>query len=280
MEIKMSSEPLISIVTVSYQAELTIEKTIQSVLNQTYGNIEYIFKDGGSVDATNAIIKRYEKMLHKRGIHTKHIVGADRGVYHAMNQALMHCNGQYVMFLNADDTLYCDSVLQDIFSIDFGKDHPDIIYGDAVFVDESLHFLWKGNINNIKNKSPFCHQSSFVKRQWMVERPFDETLQITADYDFVYKSFIEKAVFFYVNTIVAKVNRGGISGRYLVRDRIESRKVRLRYNGKEERSLSKKCQYILVLASACVQEILFKILPSQVCTQIRHMNKKRKMKSI
>ena len=280
MDIKMSGEPLISIVTVSYQAESTIEKTIQSVLNQTYRNIEYIFKDGGSVDATNSIIKRYEKMLHKRGIPTKHIVGADRGVYNAMNQALIHCNGQYVMFLNADDMLYCENVLQDIFSIDFGNDYPEIIYGDVDFVDEALHFLWKGDMSVISKKSPFCHQSSLVKKQWMVERPFDETLQIAADYDLIYKSFTEKAVFFYVNIIVARVNRGGISGRYLVRDRIESRKVKLRYNGGEERSLSKKCQYILILASACVQEILFKILPSKVCTQIRHMNKKRKMKSI
>lgn len=273
----MPDFPLISIVTVSYQAEGTIDKTIKSVLCQTYSNIEYVFKDGDSKDNTNKIIEEYKLILHDRGIHTEHIISKDTGIYNAMNQALEYCKGQYIIFLNADDELYSENVLTDVFHSDFQYKDADIIYGDTDFIDTPLHFLWKGNIGIIKDKCPFCHQSSFVKTQWMVQHPFDETLRITADYDFIYKSFYEDAVFCYINLIISKFHRGGVSGTKLVQDRREHRMVQLRYNRNEEIKMSRKLKFALILLNAYVQETIFDIIPPGLCAKIRHMNKKRKM---
>lgn len=276
----MFNEPLISIVTISYQAEAAIGKTINSVLIQTYRNIEYIFKDGDSKDNTNEIINQYEKLLHNRGIRTKHIVNKDSGIYDAMNQSLKYCEGKYILFLNADDELYSADVLQDIFSSEFDYGNADIIYGDADFIDAPLHFLWKGDLSVTKDKCPFCHQSSFVEKQWMITHPFDETLQITADYDFIYKSLIEGADFCYVDIIISKFYRGGISGTHLVKDRKEHRRVQLRYNEKEEHRIDRTIKYILILAESYIQELIFKIISPKLCTWLRHWNKKRKMNLI
>lgn len=276
----MSDCPLISVVTVSYQAENTIEKTIKSVLYQTYSNIEYIFKDGVSKDNTNNIIDKYEIALKDRGINTKHIISKDTGIYNAMNQSLKYCEGKYIIFLNADDEFYCDSTLKDIFDSTFQYGDADIIYGDADFVDPPLHFLWKGNMNIVKERCPFCHQSSFVKTQWIARHPFDETLYIVADYDFIYRSFIEKASFCYVDQIISKFNRGGVSGTRLVKNRWEHRTVQLRYNEKEERKMLRRLKFLLILLNAYAQEIFFKVVPLKVSAKIRHMNKKRKMSLI
>lgn len=273
----MSYTPLISVVTVSYQAELTIEKTIKSVCNQSYQNIEYVFKDGESKDDTNTIIKRYRIELENRGIETKHIIGKDTGIYNAMNQALKYCKGDYILFLNADDTLYSNTILQEIFDGKVMQDEADIIYGDTDFVDDSMHFLWKGDMSVLKDKCPFCHQSSFVKRSWMMKHLFDETLRISADYDFIFKSYMDQATFFYVEKIISQFNRGGMSGVHLVENRKEHRKVQLRYNP-DEGTYLRELLYKIKLINAFMQEKFFMYIPHSFCTKIRHFSKKRKMR--
>ncbi len=275
----MLNEPLISVVTVSYRAEKTIEKTIKSVLNQSYQNIQYVLKDGMSDDRTNLIINKYEQNFFSRGVSVKHIVEPDHGIYNAMNQALKYCEGEYVIFLNADDVFYSDNILEEIFSADADYCGADIIYGDADFVDGEMHFWWKGDINTVKEKCPFCHQSSFVKTSWMRAHLFDENLMITADYDFIYKSYIEKAKFYYVNIIISQFMRGGASGKYLVKDRIEHRAVQLRY-GKNETSINRYLKYYIRITSAFLQEILFKYLPESFCVRLRQFSKKKKMRLV
>ena len=275
----MSDKPLISIVTISLQAEAVIAETIESVLTQTYQNIEYILKDGGSKNKTNEIIEKYKNKLQERSINTKHVISSDSGIYNAMNQALQYCEGEYIIFLNAGDTFFAVTVLDNIFSKVISNS-VDIIYGDTNFIDENMNFLWKGDLTVIKDKCPFSHQSTFVRKEWMNQHKFDESLMITADYDFMYKSYMENANFLYVEQIVSCVQRGGLSGMRLVRDRREHHLVQLRYNEDEERRMSRRLKYLWTLASAFLQEIFFKIMPQSICTSLRHFNKKRKMKSI
>ena len=118
------NNPLISVVTVSYNAVSTIEQTIISVLNQMYSNIEYIIIDGGSTDGTVDIIKRYDdKIAYWRS-------EPDRGIYDAMNKGILQAKGEWIYFIGASDLLLKNS-FQTIFS---GKIDAEVIYGDITIV--------------------------------------------------------------------------------------------------------------------------------------------------
>ena len=116
------NNPLVSIITVVYNGEKHIEQTINSVLNQTYSNIEYIIIDGDSTDNTLNIIKKYEdKIAH-------FISEKDSGIYNAMNKGLALTKGEIISILNADD-YYFENTLQQVVDI-FSTSQSDIVYGN------------------------------------------------------------------------------------------------------------------------------------------------------
>ena len=98
---------LVSIITISYNASSTIEKTLQSVANQSYKNIEHIIVDGGSIDNTLEICNSFSHV-------SKIISEPDKGVYDAFNKGLKLATGDVVGFLNADDIFYNDNSVQEI----------------------------------------------------------------------------------------------------------------------------------------------------------------------
>lgn len=97
--------PLISVITVSYNAVLTIEQTILSVINQTYLNIEYIIIDGGSTDGTVNVIKKYADKI------AYWVSESDKGIYDAMNKGIAYSHGEYCNFINAGDKFCSSSIL-------------------------------------------------------------------------------------------------------------------------------------------------------------------------
>ena len=129
--------PLISIITVSYNAVKTIEDTIVSVLGQTYSNIEYIIIDGGSTDGTLDIIKKYEDKI------TYWVSEPDKGIYDAMNKGILKATGDYLFFLGADDKITCN--FNDI--IHLFKDKNTVYYGDVLFGEEGKKYDGEFNTN-------------------------------------------------------------------------------------------------------------------------------------
>lgn len=106
----MKNNPLISVVTVSYNAVLTIEQTILSVINQTYPHIEYIIIDGGSTDGTVDIIKKYANRI------AYWVSEPDKGIYDAMNKGIRTAKGEWINFMNAGDLFYSKDTLEKVFS--------------------------------------------------------------------------------------------------------------------------------------------------------------------
>lgn len=123
----------ISLITVSFNAESTIERCIQSVIGQTFKNVEYIIIDGGSTDNTIQIINKYKKHIHI------FVSEPDKGIYDAMNKGIKLAGGDIIGMLNADDFFSDNEILQAI-NESFGTVSTRIVYGDLDYVGH------KGNV--------------------------------------------------------------------------------------------------------------------------------------
>lgn len=206
----MSSRTTVSIVTVCYNAEKTIEHVLESVLSQTYQDFEYVIKDGGSTDKTMQMIDRYRERFLQRGIPFVVESEKDDGIYDAMNQAVKLCSGTWINFMNADDRFYNANVLEHIFGQnEYETSH--ILYGDTLEVEFGEYYYYCKNLDLITKRMPFSHQSTFAKRDVLLEYPFNLQYRIAADYDFLLTTYQAGLTFTDVNTIVSVVEKEGVS---------------------------------------------------------------------
>lgn len=116
----------ISVITISYNAEKEIEKTILSVITQTYNNIEYIIVDGASKDNTISIVNRYKEKI------SCIISEPDKGIYDAMNKGVNHATGEWLIMMNAGDVFNDENVLQNV--MDHIPEHKTFLYSDFYIV--------------------------------------------------------------------------------------------------------------------------------------------------
>jgi glycosyltransferase involved in cell wall biosynthesis len=198
-------KPLVSIITVVYNCEQTIERTILNILKQDFENYEFIIVDGGSNDNTLNILKKYENQI------TKWVSEPDKGIYDAMNKGVMMANGEWINFMNAgDEFAICN--FNSLFDT-MQNQECDVIYGDVIIKKENDVFLLDQarplqEMNYLLN---FCHQSSFVRRKILINNPFSLKYKISSDYDFFLKIFIKNYKFSYVNEPISIFELGGIS---------------------------------------------------------------------
>ncbi|WP_419801108.1 glycosyltransferase family 2 protein [Mucilaginibacter sp.] len=167
----MKEFPVISIITVVFNAVETIEDTIKSVIDQRYHNIEYIVIDGGSTDGTKEIVKIYQAKI-------KYFISeGDRGVYDAMNKGVKIATGDFVYFLNSGDILLAN--LEKI--IKFLKSEKSIIYGDSYWIGK--HILYYGKTSKWKIiRNNICHQSIFYPKNIFNKYSYDLNYKVFADY--------------------------------------------------------------------------------------------------
>ncbi len=179
--------PKFSVITVCYNAEATIEDTIQSVISQTYHHVEYIIVDGASKDRTMDIVNRYRE-------HIAIIVSErDKGLYDAMNKGIGLATGDYLCFLNAGDSFHEDDTLQQMVHSIHTPQLPDVLYGETELVDHEGHFLrmrrlsapevltWK----SFRQGMLVCHQAFFPRRDLVM--PYDLRYRFSADFDWCIK---------------------------------------------------------------------------------------------
>ena len=179
--------PTFSVITVCYNAEATIEDTIQSVISQTYHHVEYIIIDGASKDHTMDIVNRYRDRI------AIVVSEPDKGIYDAMNKGISLATGNYLCFLNAGDSFHEDDTLQLAAHSIREALLPDVIYGETALVDHEGHFLrmrrlsapdtltWK----SFRMGMLVCHQAFFAKRE--LAEPYDLRYHFSADFDWCIK---------------------------------------------------------------------------------------------
>lgn len=192
------NNPIVTIITVSYNAVLTIENTILSVVNQTYSNIEYIIIDGGSTDGTIDIIKKYEDRI------SYWISESDRGIYDAMNKGIKMAHGDWVNFMNCGDAFYSKMIIETVVGY-IKKNKCDVVYGDVMLnINGRMKLKKSSELKSIECFLPFCHQSSFVKTSLLRKNMFDLSYKIAADYALFYELYsCMKCIFIYIEEVIS-----------------------------------------------------------------------------
>ena len=215
----MSNSSKVSIITVVFNGEKFLEKTIKSIINQTYENVEYIIIDGGSTDATVDIIKKYEGRIDYWASEK------DNGIYDAMNKGIDLASGEYLLFLGADDHLH-KNIINDIFK-DTQKEYSliygNVLYSTGLFVKSKYSF--KTYLHNTIH-----HQAAFYHRKLFNTFRYDIKYKITADYELNLIIFLyDRRNSIYLDKIVSVCTEDGISRTEIYKAHNEMKKIRSKY---------------------------------------------------
>jgi len=201
-------KPVLSVITIVYNNARDIERTMLSVLNQTYTGIEYIVIDGASNDGTLEIIKRYENRMAKL------ISEKDKGIYDAMNKGLALATGDYVIFMNSGDEFYASDTVAKVFAT---AQDADIYYGETEMVNDERESLGqrrhqapdKFNWRSFKYGMSVSHQAIYIRRT--LTEPYDPQYQLSADIDWIIRAAKKAKKIVKVDGYVAKYLVGGMS---------------------------------------------------------------------
>lgn len=192
---------MISVVTVTYNAATALSTTAESVLHQSYSDIEYIIVDGGSTDGTIDIIK---SMAHDTRV--RYVSEKDNGIFDAMNKGTHMAQGEWIIFMNAGDTFANHDVIRDVFQ-DRQYSEVDIIYGDVIKEGK----VKQAEPPHNSHRMFFCHQSCFTRRTCLMRFPFDINHRMSADIKFVKQAYLAGCKFQQLNMPIAIFDTTGVS---------------------------------------------------------------------
>lgn len=193
-----------SIITVNYNNRKGLQRTIDSVICQTWKDYEWIIIDGGSTDGSKELLVQYQQHF------AYWCSEPDKGIYHAMNKGVAKASGEYVNFMNSGDVFYDENVLQKIDDI---HSDADIILGRSVRMDnQKLVNPYDGNMLMQLYYRSISHQGAFIRRVLLNQFPYDEKLKIVSDWKFWLQVIIWGEVKVDITPIlVAKNDMNGIS---------------------------------------------------------------------
>lgn len=225
----------VSIITACYNSENTIEETIRSIQKQTYKDIEYIIVDGASTDKTLEIIENYKNIV------TKLISEPDTGVYNAMNKGIKTATGDLLFFLNANDVLINELVVEK-FAEEAQKTSAGLLLGNILMLNRytgEMYYEKQEIIDKIQliNSTVF-HPATFFKKESFDKYGFyNENYKIASDYKWYVSYFLKEGKYRYINTPVTIFSLGdGLSSNSLNENlhKQERQKIQKKYFSKNE----------------------------------------------
>lgn len=223
-------KPLISIITVVYNGEEHLEKTVQSVINQTYDNVEYIIVDGGSSDGTLEIIKKYEDAIDYW------VSEKDAGIYDAMNKGVKLCSGEVIGLINADDWYELDAV-REISKAYTISDKETIFYAhlNTILDDKKSYIAYPSqDLFMLKKGMILSHPTVFVPKEiYNRHGLFSTKYKIASDWDLMLRLYLAGVNFHEIKSVVANFRIGGASfiiDKNSVKEKHEIRKDHKVYN--------------------------------------------------
>ena len=202
----------ISIISICYNCKNEMERTIKSVISQTYSNIEYVVIDGGFTDGTAEIIAKYSSDI------SIFVSEKDKGIYDAMNKGLKLSSGNYVWFINGGDTVFDENTVANIMS---KCNDEDIIYGDCMFFDENGNDIdlrtniLKKDLPSRLNKYTFFYGSNISHQSFIAKKDlapqFNIALNQVADLDWMIEIMKASKSSLLINAPISRFLAGGTS---------------------------------------------------------------------
>ena len=199
----------LSIITINYNNKAGLQKTIDSVISQTFKDFEWIIIDGGSTDGSKDLIEKHSSYI------TYWVSEPDKGIYNAMNKGIMVAKGEYLYFLNSGDALYSHNIIENLFNNNL---YGDIVYGNAIFINKdktqllvkpnkniSLSFFVSGHVIN--------HQSTFIRKKLFDSCLYNENLQLVSDWEFEIKQAILGKTYQYIDKIIVLYDYTGLTSK-------------------------------------------------------------------
>ena len=232
---------------------------MESVLSQTYANLEYIIIDGASTDGTVDMIRMNEHRL------AHWVSEPDSGIYDAMNKGVRYAKGEWINFMNAGDTFYSPDSIERMFKRDVHD--ADLLYGDCVLEFENgfsivlrarkVDAVWKGMI--------FHHQTLFTRTDVCRDHPFDTSYKVGADFAFIYDCYRRGCRFRNTHDIVASALLGGMSDVNIVTGIREN--MRAVFN--HDRSLIVRLYYYWTIMLLHVKIVIKRAVPAWMTNAVR-----------
>lgn len=211
------NKPFISVVTVNLNNKEGLEKTIKSVIGQSYfDRLEYVVIDGNSSDGSKDIIEKYKKYL------SYYVSEEDKGIYNAMNKGIDAVNGEYTIFLNSGDYFHSSDIIEKVYN----ELDKDIVYGDLnihkvngkTFIKKHLDII----PNNFFKREAIPHEATFTKTELLKKKKFNENYKIISDTIFFYEAILkDKVSYKHIDYVITDFYLGGVSSnlRELVKEK-------------------------------------------------------------
>jgi len=253
-----SENPLVSLITVSFNSGKTIRNTIESILMQTYERIEYVVVDGLSKDNTVSIVKEYEQSFNDRGFILKVISEKDKGLYDAMNKGVTMATGEIVGILNSDDFYSDEFVIQKVVSM-MKKENADCLYADLQFVDQDdtskIVRTWIANKGDFRLGWNPPHPTTFISKETYNKFGlYKVDYTISSDYDILYRIIHKgKVKVAYLQEFIVKMRSGGRSTSGIKSNIVASKEI---YTTLKENNQKFKLPIILVRLLGKVKQFI------------------------
>ena len=206
----MKNNILVSIITVVYNGEQTIAHTIESVLDQSYSNIEYIVMDGNSSDKTVEIAKGYVQKFCDKGYSYKIVSKKDKGMYDALNKGAQLASGELVGQINADDW-YEPEAVEKMVKL-YQEKIFDVAWGNIRVINKNGSFIKRAYIGKIWTTAGFCHPSMFSKREILLSYPY-ALENMYDDFDYATRVYLDGKRICTTDTLISNFVLGGMSSK-------------------------------------------------------------------
>ena len=214
----------VTIITVAYNCAETIATAIESVLNQTYQNIEYLVIDGLSKDNTAQIAKAYIPKFSEKGMVMKVVSEADNGMYDALNKGIAMATGELVGNINADD--WYESIAVEKMVELYKKENYDLAWADLRIIKPSGNMIKKARVGRLKTTTGFCHPTMFSKKEALLELPY-ACEQMDDDFEMILRAYKSGKRIVTLNEVLANYRFGGMSTKKSIKDSVK--RVKMKY---------------------------------------------------